>query len=129
MSADSGLDRVDVTEGEWLWSLPTREGQVHRVDELLPSGYDAYLRLLHPFLPWGTQSRGDALQVARRTWRELADQGDAEGHLVVAWLARHGKGLLLDDIAPSVRFNNARKGGWAVPAWMEAPVAAEARLS
>jgi TPR repeat protein len=52
-------------------------------------------------------------------WWGLADRGDAEGHLVLAWLARHS--LVQDPNGLNVpkRMARARKGGWNAPAWMD----------
>jgi len=51
-------------------------------------------------------------------WRNLADTGDPEGHLVLAWLARHRGGLDNNSIKAEQRICEARIGGWKVPEWM-----------
>lgn len=51
-------------------------------------------------------------------WFARSLDGEAEGHLVVAWLCRHS--LVVDPERHSLiaRLDLARAGGWAVPEWM-----------
>ena len=51
-------------------------------------------------------------------WHKLAQQGDAEGDLILGWLARHG--LIKDPDAQTIetRLNAATAGGWQVPKWL-----------
>lgn len=51
--------------------------------------------------------------------KELALKNDAEGHLVIGWLSRHGLAEDPDELSLIDRLNLARKGGWDVPEWME----------
>jgi len=54
-------------------------------------------------------------------WRKVAEEGDAEGHLVVGWLVRHG---LVDDpdgYTLEQRMDLACEGGWQIPDWMRSP--------
>lgn len=53
-------------------------------------------------------------------WRPRSEEGDAEGHLVLGWLGRHG---LLPGSAPAdsrSRLALARRASWAVPEWLVA---------
>jgi hypothetical protein len=53
------------------------------VDELLPGGYEAYLRVFHPFVPWSAQ-RGTAVDT-RRTWQRLAADANVPYHKQLTW--------------------------------------------
>jgi hypothetical protein len=55
-----------------------------------------------------------------RWWAERAREGDAEGHLLVAWMCRHR--LVADPQGMSLgeRLRLARAGGWDAPSWMDA---------
>jgi|GEM_PF-2007409 len=55
-------------------------------------------------------------------WGKLAEYQEAEGHLVLGWLARHN--IVADNGAWTVgeHLARARAGGWNVPAWMDNPV-------
>ncbi|MFI5296777.1 MAG: tetratricopeptide repeat protein [Polyangiales bacterium] len=65
-------------------------------------------------LPRGKGSAG-----VRDWWSGLAQNNDdAEGHLVLGWLSRHGILADPDGISVAQRFSRARAGGWAVPMWM-----------
>ncbi|NNJ11630.1 sel1 repeat family protein [Chloroflexales bacterium ZM16-3] len=50
---------------------------------------------------------------------KLAVRGDPEGHLVVAWLVRHGFIEDPDGYSISDRVERARAGGWDVPEWFD----------
>ena len=50
---------------------------------------------------------------------QLAQKGDAEGHLVIGWLARHKIIEDPDGYTVKKRMNLARQGGWVIPAWMD----------
>jgi len=55
-----------------------------RVGELLPDGFEAYVRLFHPFRPWDSAS--DEMDEARlRTWRSVADEANAEFGPQLTW--------------------------------------------
>lgn len=53
-------------------------------------------------------------------WSALANEkGEAEGHLVIGWLVRHG---IIDDpdlLSVAQRMNVAAAGGWDIPEWMK----------
>lgn len=82
-----GIQRLDGGKPAWLENvgrdLP-EETRTHRLAELLPAGYEAYLRLFHPFLPWGIDPQEVALG-DRRTWRSLADETGARFHGELQW--------------------------------------------
>jgi hypothetical protein len=65
--------------GGRLGTPPLRGGHEHRVDEILPAGYPAYLRLFHPFLPWGNR------EPPRVTWRELAARAGVAYGPMLTW--------------------------------------------
>jgi TPR repeat protein len=52
-------------------------------------------------------------------YQPRATAGDAEGHLVIGWLVRHGLNLDPSDLPLAARFEAARSNGWAVPDWLE----------
>jgi len=55
-------------------------------------------------------------------WGPLAREGDAEGHLVCAWLLRGGVTTDAGLTTLAEHLDSARAGGWLVPSWMgEAP--------
>jgi hypothetical protein len=56
-------------------------------------------------------------------WRGLAEDDDPEGHLVLGWLARHGRVADPDDWSVAARMAAARGGGLPVPEWLDAPAA------
>jgi len=65
-------------EFAWIEQLPlftgrdrTRPG--HRLRQYLPEGFDAYLRVFHPYFPMDTQPTDADLASKRVTWREVAD--------------------------------------------------------
>ena len=51
-------------------------------------------------------------------YQKLVPEGDAEGHLVVGWLARHGLIKDPDGMTVAERMDQARSGTWRVPQWM-----------
>ena len=58
---------------------------VHHVDELLPSGYDSYLRLFHPFVPWGTRHEEAVPRGQSRSWESLAGEAGVMFHGELEW--------------------------------------------
>lgn len=52
-------------------------------------------------------------------WRGRALCGEAEGHLVTAWLVRHRLALDPDHRSVTDRLNRAREAGWNIPNWMD----------
>ena len=64
---ETGFNRIDAAEAEWLWNRrpPKSEPQVA---SLLPGGYDRYLRVFHPFKPWVVRD------LPSPTWRQLAER-------------------------------------------------------
>jgi hypothetical protein len=70
---------------EWLASLPERDTPAEsRVREMFPPGYERYVRLFHPFIPWGADPR-DVGAHGRRTWRQLAQQVGVDLHPALQW--------------------------------------------
>lgn len=51
-------------------------------------------------------------------WSTLELEHDAEGHLVLGWLARHKRTAEHAATSMSSRFDVARTAGWRVPDWM-----------
>jgi hypothetical protein len=80
------VERADGALPRWLEEKrkDPQDRWVHHVDELLPDGFEAYLRLFHPFLPWGadpaTTDVGD-----HRTWRSLAIEAGVEFNGRLTW--------------------------------------------
>jgi len=75
----SSVERLPVGDEEaWLRALPRQQPDVpgvHRVRELLPPGYDAYLRLFHPFLRRVSPDVPASYGAQRNTWLRLAKRG------------------------------------------------------
>lgn len=63
----------------------TDEVEFRRVGERLPAGYEVYLRLFHPFVPWGTYPESVVGDDERRTWRSLAAEAGAPYHPALRW--------------------------------------------
>lgn len=86
MEQELNIERLPDTEFDWLAERArSQEPRVHRVEELLLPGYEAYLRLFHPILTIDglphPPSRG-----GRLTWRKLADAaGVAFGPHLSPW--------------------------------------------
>ncbi len=51
-------------------------------------------------------------------WFARSEEGDAEGHLVTAWLSRHQLTVDPASLALPERVDMARAGGWGVPDWL-----------
>lgn len=51
-------------------------------------------------------------------WHALSKNDDGEGHLVLGWLARHGKIGDPEGIAAKQRLVAAQRRGWNVPDWL-----------
>jgi hypothetical protein len=56
--------------------------QQHCVFELLPPGYERYVRVLHPFEPWNPEA--SPLE-DMPTWRQLADLAHVVYHPLITW--------------------------------------------
>jgi TPR repeat protein len=54
----------------------------------------------------------------REWWQRQAQDGDPEGHLVLAWSAFHTALPDPDKLSQEHRITIARKGGWSVPDWL-----------
>jgi hypothetical protein len=53
----------------------------------------------------------------------LLKHGDAEGDLVIGWLARHHLISDPDGLTVAERMARARAGGWSIPEWMDNAIA------
>ncbi len=70
-------------EVSWV-PTDTLPGYIHRVSELLPAGYDAYVRIFHPFVQWETE--GTATDSTKtRSWRSLAAEARVTYHAELTW--------------------------------------------
>ncbi len=81
------IQEVGREKPDWLAALehdPADGPRVHRVGELLPPGYAVYLRLFHPFLPWGVDPYS-ADESQRRTWKSLAVEAGATFGSELMW--------------------------------------------
>jgi hypothetical protein len=81
------VELVDVVLAEWLTGLrraSSDSGHEHRVRELLPPGYDVYLRLFHPFVPWDVPVQARKPEELR-TWRSVAEQAGVRYHEQITW--------------------------------------------
>lgn len=67
------------------------------------------------------QSAAEAILI---WWHARSKEGDAEGHLVTAWLCRHELVVDPDQMSAQERLDRARAGGWDAPNWIAHPVAA-----
>jgi TPR repeat protein len=52
-------------------------------------------------------------------WFMRSQAGDAEGHMVLGWLTRHGLTADPDDLEPCQRFAMISRDKWDIPKWME----------
>jgi len=80
----------DVIELEYAipWSgtlAPSGEGQVHTVGELLPPGYDCYLRVFHPFVPWDAEPSTQSSVKQRMSWEALAVEAGVPFGPTLTW--------------------------------------------
>ena len=69
------VERLPLGEERWLthvWNGKAADGYPVRLAETLPAGFPCYLRVFHPFLPWGTADGPDPAAAPRTTWEELA---------------------------------------------------------
>ena len=69
------VERLPLGEEEWLtqvWNGTAADGYPVRLREVLPHGYPRYLRIFHPFLPWGAADGPDPAGAPRTSWQELA---------------------------------------------------------
>lgn len=84
-----GIQRIGDELPDWL-TLPSEreEGSKGlrpvRLRELLPGGFDAYLRLFHPFRPWMSEP-DDPDESKLRTWRSLAEEAGVEFTPQLTW--------------------------------------------
>lgn len=82
MSTMDDVTRMDLGPERWL-TAPTdpsdapEDSNGHTVAELLPDGFDAYLRLFHPFTVWRVAGRA--------IWQTLADQASVRFHAELMW--------------------------------------------
>jgi len=51
-------------------------------------------------------------------WTALLEEGDLEGHLVIAWLVRHGLTSDPDGLTPARRFYFLNDSSWTCPPWL-----------
>lgn len=82
MSTMDDVTRMDLGPERWLTAPPDpsdapEDSNGHTVAELLPDGFDAYLRLFHPFTAWRVAGRA--------TWQSLADQASVRFHAELMW--------------------------------------------
>ena len=56
-----------------VWNGTVVDGYPTRLREWFPSGFSRYLRLFHPFLPWGTDDERDPVGAPRMRRRAVAD--------------------------------------------------------
>lgn len=80
----------DVTEVDyaipWSGSLaPSGKGWSHTVGELLPPGYDRYVRVFHPFVPWDAESITQSPVDQRMSWEELATKAGVPFGPTLTW--------------------------------------------
>jgi hypothetical protein len=73
-------------EERWLLDLQYAPSDLpgFRVDRLLPAGYERYLRVFHPFLPWDTDAAGFSAD-RTPTWRSLAMDAGVTFHSEIMW--------------------------------------------
>lgn len=72
------MTRLDRGPERWLTDgVEPADRSGHRVAELLPAGYEVYLRLFHPFTSWRVPGR--------RSWRSLAGEAGVRFHREIAW--------------------------------------------
>ncbi|MCI0584985.1 MAG: hypothetical protein L0227_19185 [Chloroflexi bacterium] len=82
----SSIRSVDVgNQLDWLSRSTERRDPIHRVDEGLPPGFEAYLRLFHPFVPWDWDSELGETPPRTRTWRSLAEACSVVFHAELTW--------------------------------------------
>jgi len=82
VTAGSGKEQMD-----WLRPRLARSSNrwAHWVDELLPSGYDSYLRLFHPFVPWDSEIAEPVPRDRLRSWETLAAENGIVFHGELQW--------------------------------------------
>ena len=69
------VERLPIREEAWLTDVgngKAADGYPVRLAETLPAGFPRYLRIFHPFLPWGTQDGPDPASAPRTSWQDLA---------------------------------------------------------
>ncbi len=69
------VERMPLGEETWLseaWNGKAADGYPCRLAEVLPHGYQRYLRIFHPFLPRGSAAGPDPARALRTGWEELA---------------------------------------------------------
>lgn len=75
---ETSFKRVDASSADWLRSRRI-ETAYPQVANILPEGYDSYLRVFHPFEPWGER------RVPPPTWRQLAQEAGAHYGPELTW--------------------------------------------
>lgn len=74
---------VDFPLGGLIVAATERDGQT--VAELVPPGFDRYLRIFHPFLPADPDDPEAMLPGPPRTWASLADEAGVVFHPEITW--------------------------------------------
>lgn len=77
---------LEAERPKWLPSEDlARSERAWRVGDNLPAGYDAYLRLFHPFTPWGAEEPEEAGPGDWQTWRALAEKAGVDFRPTLQW--------------------------------------------
>lgn len=80
---------ADAAEAEWLEHLQSpydTSGEGYRLTDVgLPEGYERYVRIFHPFVPWEASSEDFIPRELCRTWREMAQIAGVQYHAELMW--------------------------------------------
>ena len=68
-----------------LGQLKTSSPDGHTVAELLPPGFDRYVRIFHPFFAASVSKPEAAAGAEPRTWQSLAEEAGAVFHPEIVW--------------------------------------------
>lgn len=86
------MSRVGIAElaaAEWLEHLQPpydTSGEGYRLTEVgLPAGYERYVRIFHPFVPWEAKPEDLVPPERRKTWREMAQAAGVQYHAELMW--------------------------------------------
>lgn len=85
--SDSTVESIPIgVEERWLLDLHVAVSDLagFRVDRLLPAGYERYVRVFNPFLPWDTDAPGFSPD-KRPTWRSLAAEAGVPFSSEIMW--------------------------------------------